>query len=213
MTKATLPSYVFFDLDGTLIDTAKDIANAANYTLKHYGHPEKSPEEIKTFIGGGVKALLEQVMGDDHRPGLHVFRQYYWEHIADESKPYPGVIDLLESLKQKSIPMYVWTNKLEGLSKRLLSVLHMEKYFVEVIGGDVARKPEIEALIKRFPKTLPQNAVMVGDSVLDMQAGKTSGFKTCAFLNGFGSRENLLNFKPDFSFENFQELHKNLIPS
>jgi phosphoglycolate phosphatase len=204
--KSMSPRYVFFDLDGTLVDTAQDIANAANYTLKHYGHPEKSAAEIKSFIGGGVKALLENVMGEDHRPGVHVFRQYYWENIANFSRPYPQVLELLDLLKQKDILLYVWTNKLEGLSRRLLSVLNMEHYFEDVIGGDVARKPEIEALRKRFPKQLPENAWMIGDSVLDIQAGKTSGFKTAAFMNGFGVRENLVKAQPDFCFEGFQEL-------
>jgi phosphoglycolate phosphatase len=215
INQSNLPTYTISDVDNLFEDFNHELQVLKEFDFSDRLESEIEGDfenaflalaEIKSFIGGGVKALLEKVMGEDHRPGVHVFRQYYWEHIADFSRPYPQVLELLDSLKQKDILLYVWTNKLEGLSRRLLSVLNMENYFEDVIGGDVARKPEIEALRKRFPKELPQSAWMIGDSVLDIQAGKNSGFKTAAFMNGFGVRENLVKAQPDFCFESFQEL-------
>jgi len=197
-----------FDLDGTLIDSAGDIALALKKTLKELGMEDRMPSDVRNLIGGGVKALLERVLGEDFREEyVSVFRKHYISEPVVYTKPYDGIKQALSKLRSEGISLAVVTNKLEDLSVEILRRLDMLDYFDVVVGGNTfsEKKPSPLPVIKtlEFLKVEPEEAVMVGDTEADILAGKGAGIKTALAKWGYvkmGSAE------PDFFLEKPYEL-------
>jgi len=185
---------VLFDLDGTLIDSAQDIGLALKRTLKEVGLSEYYPDNIKDYIGGGVKALLQKVLKERFKEEyVEIFRKFYMENPVLYTKPYEGVPEVLAELKGKGIKLAVVSNKLEELSVEILKRLNLLSFFDFVAGGDTfeEKKPSPLPILKTLHMlgVPPDKALIVGDTEADMLAGKGAGTKTALALWGYVKKE------------------------
>lgn len=220
----TMIELLIYDLDGTLIDSCRDIANAVNWTLKELGLRELSLKTISSFVGRGVTNLMNGVLRETLREGksqnvefeinhllersVKLYRAHYAEHLLDETKLYPSVQMVLEHFKDKK--QAVITNKPEGFSNEILRGLKIDSYFFRVIGGDqhFPKKPAPEPVLE-----LVQSAgvglgetVLIGDSVIDVETGRNAKIKTIAVTYGFSNMDEIKHAKPDFVLKNLAEL-------
>ncbi len=173
---------ILFDLDGTLIDSYKDIGIHLNKTLKNFNKPQVEIEAVRYMVGGGARELLKRFFQDGTlEKALKIFREYYLKEPVIHTKPFEGIKEVLERAKSKGIGLAVVTNKMESLSKVILQELGMAEYFSVVIGGDTLSEkkpsalPVLEAI--RHVKVLPSEAIMVGDTEADLKAGRLAGVK------------------------------------
>ncbi|NWF75355.1 MAG: HAD-IA family hydrolase [Nitrospirae bacterium] len=203
-------SLIIFDLDGTLVDTSRDIMHALNYAIRPFSNKILTVEETIGLIGEGVTRLVEKVMdGSDLMMWDEVierFLLYYELHIADQSIIYPGVKETLTELRDYK--MAVISNKRENLSKKLLDQVNLLHYFDLVVGSDTTpeRKPSPVPVIYSY-KNLgfkKEETVIVGDSNYDIEAGKGAGVKTIAVTYGYKDRIYLLN--ADYLIDKFDDL-------
>ncbi|MEE8482431.1 MAG: phosphoglycolate phosphatase, partial [Acidiferrobacterales bacterium] len=179
---------VMIDLDGTLIDTAPDIAASANTMLEQLGLPTHDPALVATWIGNGVgrlvkRALIGSLDGEPdpavYEKGYPIFLEAYAQCVSKESRPYPGVIEGLEALKRTGFSLTCITNKAEAFTLPLLKDLKMDTYFELIISGDSLpkKKPDPLPLLhacKHFGIS-PDHGVLVGDSINDTQAARAAG--------------------------------------
>lgn len=190
---------ILFDLDGTLVDTSKDITAALNHALKQYGIQEQSVQDTIKMVGEGITRLIEKILGTEK---LHLrddiirrFIEYYSEHLADYSREYPFVRETLEHLH--GYKKAVLSNKRESLSVELLEKLDLLKYFDLVVGSDTTseKKPSPVPIfhIMGQLETKPYESMIVGDSTFDIEAGKKAGIKTVAVTYGYRERHHLQN--------------------
>ncbi len=212
---------LIFDLDGTLADTSKDITDAVNYAVKPFGVKSLSVSEIKAMVGSGITKLIESLipphpaippslMGD-HREvakeeAVKRFLEYYSIHLLDYTNTYPQVKETLSKIE--AYKKAVISNKREVLSKKVLEGLGLLKFFDIVLGSDSVpeRKPSpvpIFELLKRFGVSKDE-AVIIGDSNYDIEAGRAAGIKTIAVTYGYRDREVLKG--ADFMIDNFGEI-------
>jgi len=183
---------IMFDLDGTLVDSSRDITNALNHALAPYGLKPMSVEGTVRLVGEGITRLIEKVTGtagaemrDDI---LRRFLEFYSTHLTEHTRPYPGVTETLDRLS--AYRKAVISNKREELSRRLLSDLGMDSHFAHIIGSDSTpeKKPSplpLLTVLKREGLTADE-ALMVGDSNLDIEAGRNAGVVTVGA--GYGYR-------------------------
>lgn len=203
---------LIYDLDGTLIDSVQDIVSAVNFMLAELKLPKRSPEEIRGFVGEGIQSLVARSLGENNSKlaerALKVLKRYYGEHLLDHTKLYPGVLETLNHFKSKK--QIVLTNKPEKFSIQVLEGLGVSSFFEMVIGGDSVRtkKPSPEGVflaLERF-KILPSNSVIVGDSAIDVETGRSANITTCAVTYGLGDKKALILSNPDFSISQFRNL-------
>jgi phosphoglycolate phosphatase len=207
---------IFFDLDGTLVDSGEDIARAVNYALKEAGLPERPREEIISYVGTGVEDLIVRSLGSDDRPLIDkcigLFTGYFGEHYADKSRLYPNVKEVLEFYKGKK--MVIVTNRRTELTKDTLKKFEIDRYFKKIIGGDDDNclKPSSCPIHKGFSGVVEENekVLMVGDMGLDILAGKQAGVRTCGVTYGIGTRKDIEKANPDYLIDNIIQL-KSLI--
>lgn len=201
---------LLFDLDGTLVDTVKDINSALNFALKPDTSIILSVEETKNLIGEGINRLIEKVLGEEGS-GLRDavtkrFLSYYSEHIADNSIAYPYVGETLETLA--GYKKAVISNKREQLSRDLLGRLGLLQHFNLIIGSDTTpeRKPSAVPVLYALSnfKADPEETVIVGDSDYDIEAGRKAGVKTVAVTYGYRERRYLLS--ADHIINSFKDL-------
>jgi len=188
---------IVFDLDGTLIDTAPDLAAALNHVMRGIGRPLLAPATVRGLVGHGARALIERSMaasgGLPSEPEVQTLLQrflaYYGANIANHSKPFPGVIETLAHLRARQALLAVCTNKPAGLSRQLFTALGMGDHFDAILGGDslAVRKPDpahvIEAI--RAAGGDPARAVMIGDSAADIDSAKAAGVPSIAVSFGY----------------------------
>ncbi len=194
---------LIFDLDGTLIDSREDIATAVNLTLGEIGLPLKSLEEVTSYIGGGIRQLLEQAIHSNaDRPieeVIPIFRRHYLDHLLDKTTLYPDVLETLNRFQDR--PMAVATNKPIEYTTPILHGLGISGYFRMALGGNSTphRKPHPE-MIRETLKALggdPRRTLMIGDGVNDILAAKAAGTLSCAVTYGFTEPSLLLRENPD----------------
>ena len=208
---------IIFDLDGTLIDSERDLANSVNYCLRHFDIPELSLEEVKSNVGHGVRFLMEQCLPEEHRDltdeALALFKEHYFENCSTNTLIYDGVIEFLE--KHKSKKMAVLTNKIYRPTKKILVDLKLDQYFKVVVGGDTfqTKKPDTEGIdfILSELGVAKENAIMIGDGVPDIQVAKNAGVPVVAILGGITSSEKLTVENPDFTVKSFRDLFDHTI--
>ena len=204
---------LIFDLDGTLIDSKSDIASSINHSLAQEGFPMLPQKTIEGFVGRGMMYLIKDVIGEPTEEQAKKVAQNFWdhymEHLLDQTKMYPGVLEFLNEFPK--IQKAVVTNKPYAFSKKILEGLNIHHHFKWLIGGDSLphQKPSPKMLdpifeeLGRKPSTL-----FVGDSQIDMDCGKAAGLLTCGVTYGFRDHEELIACKPDYLIHDFSELSK-----
>ena len=205
-----------FDLDGTLIDSKLDLALSIDATLKHMGRASLPHETIYGYVGNGAAVLVRRALGDgvtdaEAEVGHRFFLSYYREHMLDNTVMYPGVREALDVLRQH--PMAVLTNKPVRFSKRILEGLGISGYFRYVYGGNSfeTKKPDPEGmniLLREFA-IAPREAMIVGDSDVDVRTARNAGTWACGVSYGLGL-EGLRAHPPDLMLDNLTELPAHL---
>lgn len=181
---------IIFDLDGTLVDSSVDITNALNYALEPHGK-RLSVEDTIRIVGEGITRLIERVVGSaDASTKAEVterFLEHYSSHIVDFTREYPGARETLKRLEDYK--KAVISNKKEHLSKKVLECLGLLEYFDIVAGSDSApeKKPSSVPILKVLSelRVEPSDALIVGDSNFDVDAGKAAGITTVAVTYGY----------------------------
>jgi phosphoglycolate phosphatase len=185
---------VVFDLDGTLIDSARDLADAGNALLSSYGVPPLLQARIVGMVGDGARELVRRLLAacaldvplDD---AMARFLREYDDRLIANTRPYDGVVEMLERVSCVA-HLAVLTNKPEDAARRLLAAFDLERFFTDVIGGDtaVARKPDPAGLLSLVGRAhvTPAQALMVGDSVADLRTAVAAAVPACLARYGFG---------------------------
>jgi len=203
---------IIFDLDGTLIDSLPDLVDAANHMRASFGMTSFSPEEVRRLVGQGVRSLVERALpgaaADQVDEGMERFLRYNLAHIADKTRPYPGVAETLQALAGRGYTLSVLSNKNVALCREVLAQLGLGEYFLTVFGADSFpyRKPSPEpvlALLRELGVTAPES-VLIGDSINDMAAGQGAGVLTVGCSYGYGDRSELAG--ADYLVEDFPSL-------
>ncbi|MFA5147443.1 MAG: HAD-IA family hydrolase [Candidatus Omnitrophota bacterium] len=207
---------LLFDVDGTLVDSRLDIANAMNFALASAGLPKKEPAEITAHIGTGVSDLVRKCLGESRQDMagrvLEAFSGYYLEHPADTSKLYPHVKEVLEHFKGKR--KFILTNRYARFADVTLGKLGIRAHFEDIIGGDdeSCMKPSACILERLFSGTATDKdkAMIIGDMAIDINTGKNAGIRTCWVTYGLGKREDVEPLRPDYVIDDMIEL-KNIV--
>ena len=178
-------SACIFDLDGTILDTLQDLANSVNYALNQKGYPQRTVDEVRSFVGNGIPKLIERAVPEgtaetEIEETLMIFKEHYAVHLNDNTKPYDGIISLLENLKSKGISTAVVTNKAHFAAAELTKQFYSSLIDVTVGQKDgVPTKPDPTALNEAL-KTIgvkSENAVFVGDSDVDVFTAHNGNLK------------------------------------
>ena len=187
---------VVFDLDGTLVDSQKDIADAANALIADLGGSPLADETIAAMVGDGAALLVRRALAtadlDPSTPGaLDAFLRLYDEHLLRHTRPYEGMLEVLRRL-HAGRRISVLTNKPSGATMRILRELAFEPLLDGVVGGDtpLGRKPDpagLQALIAAAHST-PETTLLVGDSSIDLETSRRAGTAVCLARYGFGYR-------------------------
>ena len=208
---------LLFDLDGTLVDSRADLINSVNLMLAELGRETLPDARVLKFVGEGARSLVERALRADQNgapPGhdvdhaLEVFRRHYSEHLLDQTRVYPEVEQTLARLDH--IPKAVVTNKPYEFTTPLLEGVGLSSYFEVIIGGDCLseRKPSPLMLFEAARRcgVHSSECLMVGDSRVDVEAGRAANMKTCGYIPGFRGRTELVDAGVDYVIERFGEL-------
>jgi len=211
---------IVFDLDGTLADSIEDIADSMNQVLEEQKQPLHNIETYKTFVGNGIRKLVERSLPESLRTPeyfaktLKRMMEVYGGNCINKTKLYPGVADLLDQLQQKGLKIAVFSNKANELTQKVVEVLlaQWEVEFVIGAGGDVARKPNPQGALMAAEKMgyAPQDLMFVGDSDVDMETAKNAGMFGLGVLWGFRDAEELKAKGADAIIGNALDLLKHI---
>jgi phosphoglycolate phosphatase len=191
---------VVFDLDGTLVDTAPDLVGTLNVIFAREGLPPVAYDAARTMVGGGARRMIERGLAEDGRKLaaaeidqlVRDFIDHYAAHIADHSRPFPGLTTALDELATRGCRLAVCTNKLEWLSVRLLDALGLSARFVAICGADTfgIQKPNPELLRRTIARAGGRidAAIMVGDSISDIATAQAAGTPVIAVNYGYTER-------------------------
>jgi phosphoglycolate phosphatase len=203
---------LIFDLDGTLIDSRLDLALSVNATLEYMGRTALPHPRIYGYVGKGAPRLIEQALGPgasstECDEGLAFFLAYYRKHMLDNTVTYPGVREGLAALE--GMTMAVLTNKPVRFSQAIVDGLGLSKYFRVVYGGNSfeTKKPDpagTNVLLREFAIT-PKEAMVVGDSEVDVQTARNAGTWACGVTYGLGA-DRLAEYPPDLLIDSLEEL-------
>ena len=207
--------YVIFDLDGTLLNTIDDLADAGNWVCANHGWPTHSVDAFKYFVGNGMPRLVERMIPEEHRTPeqlkslLAEFVARYDAHKADKTAPYPGIPEMLEQLLVAGVKMAVLTNKADPVAGPV-----MERYYpgmfpmVQGALPGVPTKPDPTLLRRLMARmgAVPEQTLFVGDSNVDIRTAKNGGLTGCGVLWGFRTRSELEAEGADFIVDTPEQL-------
>ncbi len=208
---------LIFDLDGTLVDSQLDLANAVNAMLVHFGRPELPVDVIASYIGDGAPMLVRRALGDPKhessvQEALHYFMAHYRAHKLDNTKAYPGVAEMLQCIAQGAdhrVKMAVLTNKPVNPSRGILDGLGLSQHFVQVYGGNSfeTKKPDPLGAHTLMVETAvrPNQTVMIGDSQIDILTAQNTGMWSLGVTYGFAP-ESLVKHPPDVLVDEVGEI-------
>ncbi|SFF94030.1 HAD family hydrolase [Prevotella sp. KH2C16] len=189
-----------FDLDGTLLDSLGDLYSSTNYALRQHEMPERTLDEIRCFVGNGVKKLMERAVpkgleNPRFEETFATFREHYLVHNLDTTAPYPGVLRMLAELKSQGKNLAIVSNKFYTATQSLCR--HFFGDYVSVAIGErenIRRKPAPDTVLEALRQlgTGADNAVYIGDSDVDIMTARNSGMPCISVLWGFRSREFLV---------------------
>ena len=196
MHHSTLIRLVVFDLDGTLVDSLRDLATAASTVVREFGGAPLSEEAVGNMVGEGAAVLVKRALAasglDPDTPGaLPRFLEVYNDHLLDSTLAYDGIDEVLASLS-KRVPLAVLTNKPQVPTDRIVDALGWRTTFTHVVGGDTpfGRKPDPSGLLHlgAVHGTDPEGIALVGDSPIDLETARRAGTRICVAAYGFGFR-------------------------
>lgn len=196
---------LIFDLDGTLLDTLCDLCNSTNYALKECNFPERNINEIKSFIGNGVEILIRKAVPKDTSEDkiqecLSLFKIHYLHNSKNFTKPFDGIVKMLENLRKKGFKIAVISNKFDNAVKKLCN-----EYFyglVDIAVGEsieTPKKPSPEGIFKilKILNADKNKSIMIGDSEVDIQTAKNAGIYSIGVLWGYRNEETLTSAGAD----------------
>lgn len=191
---------ILFDLDGTILNTLEDLADSVNFALAANDFPKRTKEEIRRFLGNGVRKLVERSLPQNSEETVgdkvfEAFREHYKEHCADKTRPYDGIPELLDSLKEKGYHLAVVSNKADFAVKKLCETYFSGK-FEYTVGerAGIRRKPYPDSVLEVLDRLRikKEDALYIGDSEVDIQTAKNSGIEMICVEWGFRDVEYLL---------------------
>ena len=179
---------ILWDLDGTLLDTLQDLADAVNQALEHFGYPRRSVAEVRRFVGNGAARLLALAVpeGADPEPALAYFREYYDAHCRVKTRPYDGIPEALKSLGTK-YPMAIVSNKPDSAVKALCAD-YFPGLYARGESADCPRKPAPDMVYRAMAEIGVERCIYVGDSEVDVLTAKNAGVPCLSVLWGFRDR-------------------------
>ena len=199
---------VVFDLDGTLLDTLGDLAGSVNYALRKHGLPECSLQEVRSFLGNGIVRLMQgavknAVQGAAFEEVFQTFRSHYLEHCLDTTQPYPGILPMMEKLREAGVKMSIVSNKLHPAVQEL-----SRRFFAELVTSAVGesetvrRKPNPDGVLRALKEmgSRPEEAVYVGDSEVDWETARNAGLRCALVCWGFRDEEFLRTLPGTFAY-------------
>ena len=180
---------IIFDLDGTLLDTLQDLTDATNYTLRYYGCPERTLEEVKEFIGTGAKNLIRKALpgtpaDPDLDAALATYQAYYATHAKIKTKPFDGILEALEAIGSR-YPIAIVSNKPDIAVKPLCAEFFGSHIFALGETAEIPRKPAPDMVYKAMEAIGVDQCIYVGDSEPDVEVSKNAGCKCLSVLWGF----------------------------
>lgn len=219
MTKMGRYKTVIFDLDGTLLDTLEDLTDAVNYALEAYKMPLRTIEEVRNFVGNGVRKLMLQAVPDGEKnPSFEeifsLFKEYYGEHCNDKTGPYKGILELMEELRKQGYVMGIVSNKIDSAVKELNSMYFAD--YIQVAIGEkegVQRKPAPDTVFAALQELdmEKETAIYIGDSEVDLATARNAGIPCISVLWGFREREFLEECGADMFAETPKDVSNFLI--
>ena len=217
-----------FDMDGTILNTLDDLCDAVNFTLRHYGFPERTLGEIRSFLGGGGRNLMRLSLPAGSPDALideafTFYQPYYLAHCNDKTAPYPGIPELLADMKTAGIRLAVVSSKPDAPAQKLSKQFFGELF--DICIGDrpgLARKPDPQALYIALEELYPgselasphgpkEGCVFIGDSEYDILVARNAGIPGVAVSWGFRTREQLTAIEPDFLADSTKKLRTILL--
>jgi phosphoglycolate phosphatase len=205
---------LIFDLDGTLIDSKKDLVCAVNATREHAGMAPLEHETVYSYVGEGAPTLIRRALGPEAtdaqvQDALAFFLAYYKEHLVDHTVLYPGVAGTLARLTAANVKMAILTNKPVVMSRRIVEALGMAGHFQQIYGGNSfeQKKPHpigVETLLAEC-HAARDRTMMVGDSAVDIRTARNAEIKACGVTYGF-QPETLAQYPPDLLVDRIEEL-------
>ena len=193
---------VIFDLDGTLLDTLDDLAAAFNYAMQQQGFKTYNREEVRGFVGNGIRKAFERALGadinaDELENFICLFKNFYIEHLHEKTKPYDGILDMLSELKKMKYKTGIVSNKYDAA----VQVLHRD-YFAGLIdaaigeGGNIRRKPYPDGIIKiaGLLGSKLDNIIYAGDSEVDAKTAENCTIPCISVLWGFKEKDYLIKY-------------------
>lgn len=205
---------IIFDLDGTLLNTLEDLTDSVNYALGEFGFPLRTLSEIRGFVGNGVRQLIELSVPDGKdnpkfNEAFDLFRQYYFDNCKNKTKPYPGIMELLQKLSDKRYKLAVVSNKYDDAVNDLNGQF-FSKYISVAIGEkkDVRRKPAPDAVlyVLRKLESAKDRTIYIGDSAIDIQTANNAGVDCISVTWGFCDRDFLVKSGAKRIIDSPQEL-------
>jgi phosphoglycolate phosphatase len=192
---------IIFDLDGTLVNSLEDIADAMNKVLQNLDYPTHTYDDYQYFIGSGLRNLVSKSLPENHNDETQIERCYdlmveiYRDNCTNQTKPYNGIIELLDELKSRNIKLSVFSNKADALTKEITAFL-FPGYFNPIVGLSIEslKKPnpfEAEEISKSLGLQ-PEEMIFVGDSGIDMQTATNANMYAVGVLWGYRPKEELI---------------------
>lgn len=213
---------VIFDLDGTLLDTRADIADACNYALRMCGCPERKLEEYNMLVGRGILNLFRGALPEGRKDEETVMKMkehfvpYYNAHIDNLTRPYDGIMEMLDAIVRKGIHLAIASNKYQEGTETLVRKYFGAYDFVRILGQREGKpiKPDPEIIheaMESLPGTTAAEVMYCGDSDVDMQTGINAGVRTIGVEWGFRTREELSAYNPWLMVERPDEIVKAIV--
>jgi len=202
---------IAFDLDGTLADTAPDLAAALNHTLVALGRPKVDPDSVRHLVGHGAKALLRKALGAGEETlveqGFPIYLDYYAANICVGTARYPGLDEAMDALVAHGAKLAVCTNKPERLTHKLIEALGWQERFAAIVGADTlaVKKPDPLPLREAIARAGGRRAAYVGDSIVDAETARAAGLPFVAVSFGFSDRP-VAQLGADAVIDSFAEL-------
>lgn len=208
-----------FDLDGTLLNTLEDLADAVNYSLAQFGMPQRTIEEVRNYVGNGIRLLIERsVPNGTDLPVIdnvfECFKKYYQEHCNDNTKAYDGITDMLKELKQSGIKLAVLSNKAQNAVTKLCDI-YFDNLLDITFGAreGIAKKPAPDALLEcaAIADIALEDIAYIGDSDVDVLTARNAGVDCIAVSWGFRDKGVLIKAGADKIADNIQVLKAELL--